>query len=493
MNKNYKILLVIAASVYVIYHLVTLIYSPLPWYDEITFNAITHSYVEHRTFFEEERIIALPQQKLDYGPLYFIIQAGVIKIFGFSIFKFRITSLLCGLIDLFLIYKICRKLKFTANAIIVTLLIIALEPAFNQSLHSGRMDFTSMLFFFLSYLTFVKTDNASRVNNILWALVTGILLSCAMLTTPRIIFAFSFYFFYFIFELTDIKTRGWQAVFLKYIGILIGFVAVYYIWIYSAFGSIGNFIYYNTHSSVIKDHAGGFGSGISLKYNLLVYAYAIFAFLLLLKNKVVRKNIDMVLFTVPVILAFLVIVTGGISGRYFAMVIPFAAILITGVTVNLNNNGLLKKITYVIPVLFGIIFIFKGTYIFATLRQHDPYYNESVISKYIAPNSSIAGDFRYYYIARDKNCSFLSFEGNGPLEDEMKYYLDHKINYFIINKDNPEMDFYVPQLLTHNYKLETVVEDNNSGSFFHKIISKLPYRISENYSCYIYKYQGVGG
>ena len=493
MDKKYKILLVIAASIYVIYHLVTLIYSPLPWYDEITFNAITHSYGSHHTFFEEERIIALPQQKLDYGPLYFIIQAWVIKMLGFSIFNFRITSLLCGLIDLLLIYKICEKLKFATNTIVVTLLIIALEPAFNQSLHSGRMDFTSMLFFFLSYLSFGKTTSTSKTNNILWALVTGVLLSCAMLTTPRIIFAFSFFFFYIIFEVTEIKTRGWQAVFPKYIAILIGFVAVYYIWIYSAFGSVSNFIYYNTHSSVIKDHAGGFASGINLKYNLLIYAYALFAFLLLLKNKAVRKNIDLVLFTIPVIMAFLAIVTGGISGRYFAMIIPFAAILITGVTVNLYSSGLLKKITYVIPVLFSIIFIFKGTYIFATLKQHDPYYNESVISKYITPNSSIAGDFRYYYIARDNNCSFLSFEGNGPLEDEMKYYLDHKINYFIINKDNPEMDFYVPQLLSNNYKLETVIEDNNNGSFFHKVISKLPYRISENYSCYIYKYQGIGG
>jgi len=394
---------------------------------------------------------------------------------------------------LFLIYHICIRLKFSVNTIVVTLLLIALEPAFNQSLHSGRMDFTSMFFFFLSYLTFAKTADTSKAGNIFWALVTGVLLSLAMLTTPRIIFAFSFYFFYFIFELTDIKTRGWQPVVSKYIFILTGFAAVYAIWVYSAFGSVGNFIYYNTHSSVIKDHAGGFASGVNLKYNLLIYAYVCFVFLLLLKNKAVKKNIELVLFTIPVIIAFLAIVTGGISGRYFAMIIPFAAILITGVTVNLYNYPLLKKITYLIPVLFGIIFVFKGSYIFGTLKQHDPYYNESVISKYITPNSSIAGDFRYYYIARDNNCSFLSFEGNGPLEPEMQYFLDHKINYFIINKDNPEKDFYIPALLNNNYKLVTIVEDDNSGSFFHKVISKLPYRISENYSCYIYKYNAIGG
>ena len=489
MSKKYKILLVVAALVYVIYHLATLIYSPLPWYDEISFTTITNSYLNHHTFYEEQRIIALPQQKLDYGPIYFIIQAAVVKMLGFSIFNFRLTGLLFGFIDLFLIYKICRQFKFSINATIVTLLLIALEPNFNQFLHSGRMDFMTLFFFFLSYLAFVKIGNTTKGRDILFAMLTGVLLALALLTTPRIIFAFTFYIFYFFFEITDIKNRDWKSFILKYVLILIGFIAIYAIWIYKAFGGLSNFIYYNTHSSVIKDHTG-LGNGIAIRYNMAIYVYAFFAFFLLIKNKTVKKNIELVLFTIPAIAAFLILVTGGISGRYFAMVSPFTSLLIVGVTVNLYDNRLLKTVTCILPFLFGIIFVFKGVYIFGTLQQHDPFFNEAVISKYISNNASIAGDFRYYYIARDHNCTFLSLEGNGPWDEKMKYYFDHKISYFIINKDNPDKDLYNKVLLSNHYQLVADVKETNSSSFFHKVIMKLPYRISESYSCYIYKYIG---
>ena len=489
MSNKYKILLGTAIVIYVIYHLATLIYSPLPWFDEVTFGSITNSYLNHHTFYEEARIIVLPKQKLDYGPVYFIMQAAVIKMLGFSIFNFRITGLLFGLMDLFLIYRICLQFKFSVNAAILTVAMIALEPNFNQFLHSGRNDFVTLFFFFLSYLVFMKAGNNARPANLLLAALTGVLLSLSLLTTPRVIFTFAFYAFYFVYQVTDIKNRDWKALLLKYISVAIGFIFVYAIWIYSAFGSVNNFIYYYTHSDVIKEHTG-MGQGISLRYNLLIYAYAFFAFLILLKNKAVKKNIEIVLFTLPVIVAFLLLVTGGISGRYFALVMPFAAILIVGVTVNMYNNKLLKMLTYVMPVFFGLIFIFKGAYIFSTLKQHDPHYNEAVISKYITPNTSIAGDFRYYYIARDNNCSFLSLSENGPWDNKIKYFLDHKINCFIINKDNPDKEAFEKVLLSNNYKFVTELDSDNSSSFFHKLIMKTPYKISEDYSCYIYKYIG---
>ena len=68
--------------------------------------------------------------------------------------------------------------------------------------------------------------------------------------------------------------------------------------------------------------------------------------------------------------------------------------------------------------------------------------------------------------------------------------MDHKVNYFIVSKDNSSQPDYDKVLLANNYKLEAVVNDDNNAGFFHKIIMKLPYKISENYSCYIYQYIG---
>ena len=488
MSKKYKILLLIASLIYVIYHFATLIYSPLPWFDEVSFASITNSYLKHHTFFEEARIIVLPQQKLDYGPVYFVMQAALMKLLGFGIFNFRLTGLLFGFVDLFLVYKICRQLKFNDGATVVALMLIALEPNFNQFLHSGRMDFVTLFFFFLSYLSFVKIPGSERAKGTLWALATGVLLAGAILTTPRIIYAFSFYACYFIYEITQKGDR--KGIFLKYVWILVGFAAIYYIWVLVAFGSVHNLVYYYTHSSVIKEHTGMDTGVKSIKYNVLIYILAFASFFILLKNKAAKKNMDLVLLTVPLIVSFLVLVTGGLSGRYFALIAPFTYLLIGGVMAGMNSSTFLRSITYVIAVLFAGVFIFKGMYIFGTLQQHDPQRNEAEISKYITPNALVAGDFRYYYIARDNNCSFLSLEENGPWDNKIKYFLDHKVNYFIINKDNAGRADYENVLLGNKYKLAAVIDDDNNTGFFHKVIMKLPYKISENYSCYIYKYIG---
>ncbi len=489
MSKKYKILLVVAAIIYVIYHLATLIYSPLPWFDEISFTSITNSYLNHRTFYEEARIIVLPDQKLDYGPVYFMLQAGLMKLLGFTMFHFRLTSLVFGFIDLFLIYKICRHLKFNTGATIVTLLLVALEPNFNQFLHSGRMDFVTLFFFFLSYLAFVKINEDVNPRSIVSAFSVGILLALAILTTPRIIFAFSFYVCYFIYEFTA-KSKDWKALFLKYLLVLTGFAVVYGIWIYSAFGSINNFIYYYTHSAVIKEHTGIDAGGKAIKYNLFIYLFTLLAFGIVVAKKWAKANINLVLFTVPLVLSFVVIVTGALWGRYFALVAPFTYLLIGGVVVGMDTNRVLKYVAYTIPCLFAMIFVFKGAYIAGTLQQHDPHHNEAVISRYLSKDAVVAGDFRYYYIARNNNCNFLSLEENGPWEDKMKYFFDHKVNYFIISKDNPNLDSYDKVLLNNQYQLVTKVDADNNSGFFHKVIQKLPYKISENYSCYIYKYIG---
>ncbi len=489
MSKRYKIVIGVAALVYVIYHLATLIYSPLPWFDEVSFTSITNSYLKHHTYYEEARIIVLPQQKLDYGPVYFMMQAAWLKLVGFSMFHFRVTCLLFGFIDLFLIYKICRHLKFTEAATFITLALIMLEPNFNQFLHSGRMDFVTLFFFFGPYLVFTGINNDVKPKSLLSALFVGVLLSLAILTTPRIIFAFSFYACYFIYELI-LKDKNLKELLLKYACIFIGFAVVYYIWIYSAFGSVHNFIYYYTHSAVIKEHTGMDTGVKSIKYNLLIYIFAFLAFFILVAKKLVKANINLVLLTVPLILSFLIVVTGGLSGRYFALIAPFTYLLIGGVMVGMYDNKLLRYITYAIPCLFGIVFIFKGAYIFGTLAQHDPQKNEALISPYISKDAVVAGDFRYYYIARDNNCAFLSLEENGPWDAKMKYFFDNKVNYFIISKDNSNLGYYQEKLLANKYQLVARVDADNNSGFFHKVIMKLPYKISENYSCYIYKYIG---
>jgi 4-amino-4-deoxy-L-arabinose transferase-like glycosyltransferase len=488
MDKKYWVLFSVAAIVYIVYNLATLSYSPLPWFDEVTFMSITDSYMKHHTLYEEMRIVGEPGEKLFYGPIYFIWQSFIIKSFGCSIFNVRISNMLFGFVCLFLVYKIGRKLGFSIKAGLIAMVMMAVEPNFNQFLHSGRMDFISLFFFLLSFLLFLNISGAGKVSAVLLALATGALLGCAILTTPRIIFAFSVYACYFLYEIIVYADKSRMQTLLKFALIGLAFAAVYGYWIYVTFGGINGYIDHATHAPYLKDHVG-VGTEFLLRYNIVIYALAYVSFVMLLLKKKLKGNPGVVLFAVPGITAFIFIVSGSVIGRYFALVIPFVSILISGTAFYLYENRLLKYASYAAIASFLAVFIFKSTFVLSTIPQRDPFENEKIITQYIEPNTSVFGDFEFYYIARNKNCSFLTTQMNGSIAQLTKYIVENKIRYVILNEKNDVRQYYETAFLNDYYDLVVKVPDRNPSAFYAGIISKLPYNIADGYSCYIYKYR----
>jgi hypothetical protein len=490
MNSRYRLLLGIVLTLYVIYHFATLVYSPLPWFDEITFLSMTESYIKDKTFYETCRILVIPDEKLVYGPLFFILQAFIIKSLGFSIFTVRLSSLVFGIINLALIYKICRHFKFGYAATFIAIAIVAFEPNFNQFLHSGRNDFVTLFFFLISYLVYINTDSRSHTKTIIFGLFTGIMLACAALTTPRIIFAFSFYVFALIYEIAADKSKTLLHTIIKYCCIAAGFISIYSIWVYSAFDSFKAFIDYNLNSPVIQAHTG-VESAFRPSYYLFVFIYAFIALIVSLRNKALSQNRELLLFTVPIVVSFILIVTGGLTGRYFALADTFLAIMIAGLTIHLHNGKIMKYATYTLILFYVGIFMVKAVYIAANASLRNPYTNEAIITQYIKPNNAIVADFQYYYIARNKNCTFLSIDENGMMDKKLEYIYKNKFRYFIVNKNNWAADFYHTEVLKNNYKLIANIDiKNNTSGLFQRVLKKLPYKISESYSCRIYEYKG---
>lgn len=490
MNKNTKLFLAIASFVYILYHFLTLIYSPIPWFDEVSLASVTDSYIKNGTYYETCRILVVPDEKLVYGPLFFMLQAFVVKLLGFSIFSIRLSSLVFGIINLGLIYKICRHFKFSLAATFVAIAIVAFEPNFNQFLHSGRMDFMTLFFFLLSYLVYIKTDSSSLPKTLLFGLAIGILLAFAALTTPRIIFTFSFYVVAFVYEILGEKSKTILHTLIKFCCIAVGFIGIYSIWIFSAFGSLKGYIDYNTNSPIIQAHTG-VESAFRPSYYLFVFIYALIALLVSLRNKSLRYNRDLLLFTIPIIVSFIFIVTGGLTGRYFALADAFLAIMIAGLTMHLHNGKALKYATYTLILFFSGIFTVKALYVAASASLRNPHTNEAAITKYIQPNNAIAADFQYYYIARNKNCTFLSLDENGLMDKKLEYIYKNKFRYFIVSTKNWAADYYHTEVQKNNYKLiATLNMENNASGMFNRIIKKLPYKINESYSCRIYEYKG---
>jgi hypothetical protein len=210
---------------------------------------------------------------------------------------------------------------------------------------------------------------------------------------------------------------------------------------------------------------------------------------LLFITRKVKDNIEIVLFAAPALVSFLFLVTGGLSGRYYGVIVPFVTILFVGATVNAYRNLPSRILSYAILGGFVAIFVFKGSYVFGTLSQRDPAKYDKVFSDVIPDNASVGGDFQYYYFARKHNWKYQFLEENGWMEDISAYFNKNKYDYFIVNKNNNLKSAYEEKFLKDYTIVATI--DNNTEGFFHKVISKLPYRITEGYGAYIYKYNGT--
>ncbi len=493
MDKKYSRFIFFGVLLYVVYHVATLIYSPIPWFDEETYANITESFLKNGHFYEEARNISVATSKLDlaYGPVYFMLQGAVTTLFGFSIFTFRMTNLFFGLGCLFLIYKVCRQLKFSDQVTLITLLLIGLDPQFNQFLHSGRMDFIALFFFLSSYLVFTSINSSGTNKYLLKGLLTGILMACAFLTNPRILFSFSFYPFFFLFELISGKFKNALPLILKYAAVVVSFVCLYGIWVYVEFGSLANYISETyTNSPIMKEHVGATTAGLRLNYNMIMHILSLVCFLLLLITGKIRQQISVVLLTVPAVIVFLLLVSGGIAGRYYGLVVPFTTILIVGSTLAAFGNLPSKIFVRALAGLFFVVFVFKAVYIFATMDQRNPATYDKIISATIPDGSSVGGDFQYYYIGRKHGWKFQCLEQNGTKLEEVSYFQDHKYDYFVIEKNNNFQALYQSTFLKDKYKLVATIDENTYNSLFHRIIARLPYKITEGYACYIYKYTG---
>ncbi len=493
MDKKYSRFIFIGVLLYVIYHVATLIYSPVPWFDEETYANITESFLKNGHFYEEARNISVATSKLDlaYGPVYFMLQAAVTTLFGFSIFTFRMTNLFFGFGCLFLIYKVCRQLKFSDQVTLVTLLLIGLDPQFNQFLHSGRMDFVALFFFLSSYLVFTSIENDKAKSYLLKGSLTGVLMACAFLTNPRILFAFSFYPFFFLYELISGKFKNIVPLLVKYAAVAVLFTSLYSVWVYIEFGSFANYVSETyTNSPIMKEHVGATTAGLRLNYNMLMHILSLICFLLLVITGKIRQQINVVLLTAPAVIVFLLLVSGGIGGRYYGLVVPFTTLLVVGGTVAAFNNLPSRILVRTLTFLFLGVFVLKAAVVFGTMEQRNPATYDKIISATIPDRSSVGGDFEFYYIGKKHGWKFQCLEQNGTKPEELAYFQQHKYDYFVMSKKNDFQILYQSTFLKDKYKLVATIDEQTYNSLFHRIIAHLPYKITEGYACFIYKYTG---
>lgn len=461
-----------------IWHIWSLAYSPLPWFDETFFASITHSLMNGKGF----HLAICPiqtngEQVLTYGPIYFLLTTISSTIFGFGLVSFRLVNLLGAIISIIVFYKILQKLQLPYWLIVGVTFLLVFDVIFIQNAHSGRMDLVALAFF-LSAISI----HLGKQKNIITPLLIGLLGTLAVLTTLRIaVFVMPIFATLFFFNL--IKKNWSYSVIL-----LTSSVFIYGIWVWWGFGSIDSFIIEYLGNSNGEDNSlvGSFVGG-NLKiplYQLPLVVIGSISFLIWI-FKSYRELNSWILF-MPIPFFYLLVKD---TGAYSAMVIPFWYLTIAyAAFLLLHQYSQKKRIAYTIyaTIVFLLlvntgVFTLKAITIVSTIAERDPKPLNHWVKKHLPEGSRVVGDDRYYYACLQNNSDFQYMDRVHNHSTRARYHAtEYQPNFLFISTQTP-------QQILEAYKAEFHFEEqwnyvpSNTNHTIQKLISLLPIPIQSSY------------
>ncbi|MDW7690299.1 glycosyltransferase family 39 protein [Flammeovirgaceae bacterium SG7u.111] len=248
--RNQKRLFIGFLLLYLPISLGTLVYSPLPWYDETYMASIALEFNQTGKFTPGVAYHAVDgQEDLVYGPLFFLIISTVYQLFGFGVFQYRMVAWLSGMLVLWLTMKLFQSKTEKKGRGFLVFALMAIDPFYLRCTHEGRNDLTTIAFLLGSlwlFLRFTQKEKSDEEKSWLPILFSGLLTGLAVLTTPRIgilFFGYGLLWLQFFFRN---KKRSISAFALWLVPILIPYLA----WYLYAFENWEHFISFYTQKMV---------------------------------------------------------------------------------------------------------------------------------------------------------------------------------------------------------------------------------------------------
>lgn len=396
----------------------TLKISPLPWYDEIDFTSIAHSYANNKTFVCSANDLYFPvkgKEVLYYGPVYFVLNGIMLKLFGFGLLQARLLNFLSGIACVFLfinLYEMLSGKKWSVGYKVLFALLVFSDYTYMQDMHSGRMDLLALMFALAGLLL---ADISPKK---IWPhfLLSGVLIAIGLLTTPRVYFLVVPYYAYLLYMY--FKTRRKD---------LLGGIAcagataclVYMGWIILKFGSIKAYIdYINAPATVFDNAAAGF---FMLNTNITAYQWVTYGILFLLLVFAAWKNYRILLRPenstgLATIVLFLML--GGGSLIYMSLITGFIYMVVMSVESGRWGN---RVIMLLLLFNFGLV----SYKYFVVLRECDgrsPQKLGAWMSKSIPPGSRVVADDKYYYAVISAGSAFQYYARGGSDMDRVVYH-----------------------------------------------------------------------
>lgn len=465
----------------VMWHLWTLTYSPIPWYDEIVFASINHNIISGNGMINE-----VEGNFLDYtyGPVYFILTAISTKMMGFGIFSFRIVNLLFAFLSVGITYLILSKKDVPLKKLAISLLIM--DVLFIQNSHSGRMECTALAFALACYYLAIKETKLSFLETILFSLFIVV----SFMTTPRVAVILIPVYLYEFFVLMKAKMR-------KEISIILALpLLIYLFWIYSSYGSFINFISFYLEAgernlgkeSLFETFVGG-----NFMISFYHYPIIIFSIISVIYICIADSLKKVKLFIWPIFLFYLLVVE---TGNYATMILPFFVIIIgiaTRVAINRKNAfvKILFMILFCVCTITNIgVFVLKSLTVTTTIKTRNPEYVDKWVSQVLKPGERITGSDAYYY-SLSKNGNPFMRPINLTIDNRSKSFKNGFCPDYLLLADEdkePWTKYILPQLnITKISELKLIKEDN----FLTRLLEDRGISIRCSYGGTLYKIDGV--
>lgn len=476
--------LLLLAAVYLIYHLFTLQLSPLPWFDEVVYADITDSYI-HNQFFDLKLSPVFSQgEVLCYGPVYFYLQSLICKLAGLDAFQFRLLNFVSGLLVVLTAALLLKRVKPGKPWIVFFVVALSTETLYNQVLHSGRMDLVAMLFILLSYYNYFLFRDTGKNRQLLLA---TFFLSVALLTTPRVLFACTFYAVDFIWLAFRYKSLRVLRPYLL-MGLATGLV--YTCWVYMAYGNYKNYFHSLTE---LNDYIGNpslFSSIVRYKYHINLWICLLVLLPVYLLNRTAFNTTEKqtLLLCLANIAGFHLLVRE--AGPYTAMVMPFYLLFISIVLARCAVRfRYLKVLAYLVLIPNLLLFVLKGMIVLRTSDERSGDRVEKMISAAIPRGSRVVANFQYFYALKNNGCSFECIELGDNIQNRFRHQSQvFNFDYLIMNDNyvNAASVYYLRNASYQRINLHTGYDvDYRNGLF--ALIKKAGFIEPAGYNGVIYK------
>ena len=450
MSNKVKFVFLLFASLYLAYHIFTLSSNPLPRVDEVFFASISKSLLEYGTFVPEICRETLNGEEVYlYGPIHFFLESFSFRIFGFGIFEYRWITFAFGITTILSTAVLFRLYHPSFKHYCLLILVFALDPFMNLSMHEGRMNLVAVSFVLIAIYFLIK---GLRTERLYYFFISGMFAVFAILTTPQVGFIIlpAMLVFLYLMEGKNLK-QSLLSIILWSLPVIV----LYSCWMFYAFGGVAGLLKYYQQA-----HGEYFGGEFYIpRQEYLVILLATVSMIIGIYKKGKSYFNSLVAISLLSIFLFYALVVDW--GPHSTLILPFYYFLIFH---GFAEEELSARRWSFYPLL--LLFIFNLSYfslkslqILSETENRSTKVADAFIKMNIPEGSKVIGDGQYYYsVVKAKSSyrifdQYLSIEARERLLKEMYDY-----DYLIVSDRSRVKDPETVKFFLANAELKKVAQ-----------------------------------